>query len=298
MTHKFKKGYWANAFYQVKLIFLRPSEFRENLPPEYTRLDFVTHLLYLQPVTILILLFVMASFLGLIRILEFSGSILPLLENPFPWSEIVFGIAGTVVWGIILGIALGCIFERTFKIIFGSVLGIVFEITLGSAYGIAVGVSQGVVEGIAFGVAIGIAVGIAYGVAGGIAEDITEGIVVGITFGIAYGIEGGLAEGITVGVAGGLTYIISVSRIWYLPYHLLQYLITLLVPDRVIPIYQSSPLHFDELIGFPLPFLSSILIRIIDQDRELGLKNIEFLTAKRPAQEKAAQKALAYANSK
>lgn len=297
MTHKFKKGYWANAFYQVKLIFFRPSEFRENLPPEYTRLDFVTHLLYLQPVTILILLFVMISFLGSAWTLESSGIIPPLLENPFPWSEIVFGIAGTVVWGIILGIAFGCIFERTFKIIFGSVLGIVFEIALGSAYGIAVGVTEGIVEGIAFGLAIGIAVGIAYGVAGGIAEGITEGLAVGITFGVAYGIDCGLAEGITVGIAGGLTYIISVSRIWYLPYHLFQYLISKLAPSRTRAIYRNSPLYFDELIGFPLPFLSSILIQIIDQNREAGLKEIEFIIAKHPMQNKAAQKALSYANS-
>jgi hypothetical protein len=146
-------------------------------------------------------------------------------------------------------------------------------------------------------VAIGIAVGIAYGVAGGIAEGITEGLAVGITFGVAYGIDGGLVEGITVGIAGGLTYIISVSRVWYLPYHLFQYLISRLVPSRATAIYRSSPLYFDELIGFPLPFLSGILIRTIDQNRDVGLKKIEFITAKRPAQKKAAQKALSYANS-
>jgi len=40
-----------------------------------------------------------------------------------------------------------------------------------------------------------------------------------------------------------------------------------------------------------------MLIRIIEQDREAGLKEIEFITAKRPMQRKAAQKALIFADT-
>ena len=297
MTHKFKQGYWANAFYQIKLIFFRPGEFKQTLPSDYTRLDFITHLLYLQPATILILSSILASFYGLFRFLGYYGIMSRLLESPFPWFDIVFGIAVTVIWGIILGIFFGTILGRAYKIVFGSILGIVFEITLGSAYVIALGVTEGLAEGIAYGIAVGIAVGVVSGVVGKVSVGVIEGIAVGIVFGFAYGATGGIAYGSSVGIVGGLAYVVSVYRIWYLPYHLLQYLFSILMPGRAIAIYQRSPLLFDELVGFVFPFLSSMLIRMLNQDREAGLDRIEFILAKRPIQKKAGEKALNYANS-
>ena len=236
------------------------------------------------------LLFRLSFFSLIISVLinVFVGGVVTYFGFYFDWIGSIKVIAGGIALGIAGGIALG---------IAG---GIALGITLGIAGGIAGGIAVGIAGGIAFGIAFGIAYGIAYGIAGGITVGIAFGIAIGIAFGIvfgiAYGIAYGITVGITVGIAGGITvgiaFIFSYFRIFYIFPHFIQFFRAKMFSQNPFSIFRNSPVYWDEVINLPLPFLSNFLVTLANENREEGLKDIQFISSRRPTQRKAASSAL------
>lgn len=274
MIHKFKQGYLADILYQTKLIFFRPTAFKDALPSGYSRKDIRFHIAYLQPAVVFVILSALLAFSASIRAMESAGWILHLSKSPISW----------------LGVA---------RVIGG-------EIAVTVAAGTLIGITGGVSLGIAFGIAGGIFWGFGLGIAGGIIGKVVIGLVLGIALGEVFGISKGIILGIILGVGLGLTrgvamgaaFITGLTRLWYLPYFLLQYPLTRLMPDKTLDILKKSPLHFDELIGYPLPFLFSTLSRIIDRDRKAGIEEVKYIMDNRPLQRKAAHEALGYMDAR
>ncbi|KCZ72416.1 putative transporter component [Candidatus Methanoperedens nitroreducens] len=187
---------------------------------------------------------------------------------------------------------------------FGIALGIAWGIGWGIGWGIAVGIGWGIAGGIAGGIALGItggiAVDVALGIAGGIIGGITVGVAVGIAGiiagGIGWGIAVGIALGITVGIAGGIAgsiaFIASYFRVFYIFPQLVQYWRFKIFGHEPFSLFRNSPIYWDEVIVMPLPFLTNFLVSLVNINRNEGLKEVEFVSSKRPTQRKAAFSAL------
>lgn len=80
-------------------------------------------------------------------------------------------------------------------------------------------------------------------------------------------------------------------RLFYWPCQLVQYYRVRQTAD-LFPLFRNSPVYWDEVIAFPLPHLTSWLVKLVESDRERGLAEILFVAAKRPFQRSAAQRAL------
>lgn len=80
-------------------------------------------------------------------------------------------------------------------------------------------------------------------------------------------------------------------RLFYWPCQLVQYYRARQTAD-LFPLFRNSPVYWDEFIAFPLPHLTSWLVKLVESDRERGLAEILFVAAKRPFQRSAAQRAL------
>ena len=62
--------------------------------------------------------------------------------------------------------------------------------------------------------------------------------------------------------------------------------------EDVFKLFKKSPVYWDEIIIYPLPFLTDFLIMLTEANTDKGLSEIEFVSSKRPAQRKAAFNAL------
>lgn len=80
-------------------------------------------------------------------------------------------------------------------------------------------------------------------------------------------------------------------RLFYWPFQLVQYHRAKQAIDP-FPIFQSSPVYWDEVIALQLPYLTSWLVKLVESDRERGLAEIRLVAASRPHQRRATQKAL------
>ena len=211
------------------------------------------------------------------------GLVFSYFGYPVIWRGIAVGIAGGIAAGILVGLELG-------------IAGIAVSVVVGIAAGIAGGFAGSIVGGFAWGIAGGIVWGIVRVFRGGvegrsiavaIAVDIA-GIAVGISWGIAIGIGGGTSWGIAVGIG----YLVSYLRIFYILPHLIQYFRVKILKHEPFTAFQNSPIYWDEVILMPLPYLSDFLVLLTGIDRNEGLKEIEFISSKRPTQRKAASSAL------
>ena len=57
-------------------------------------------------------------------------------------------------------------------------------------------------------------------------------------------------------------------------------------------LFKKSPIYWDEIIIYPLPFLTDFLVMLTEANRDKGIAEIEFLSTNRPTQRKAAFNAL------
>src|SRR5262249_39205161 len=76
----------------------------------------------------------------------------------------------------------------------------------------------------------------------------------------------------------------------YLLPHVIQLWRSKNAPDAFL-FFRRSPVHWDEAIAMPLPFLTSWLVRLAQIDRQRGLSEIASV-ARLPLQRRAAQRAL------
>ncbi len=147
-------------------------------------------------------------------------------------------------------------------------------------------------------VAVGVAFGVAGGVTVGVIATVEIGVLLGVFVSVAYGVSRGLARGawaiIPVVVTFGIVVGVGATR---LPIYIFELLPAILAYRRCIRTKQfeqelrRSPIYFDEFIFFPQPYLSAILLNLLEQDLNAGLKNTAFI-ATHPYQNWAAQKAL------
>ncbi len=213
------------------------------------------------------------------------------LKVPFNWTDLL-SIAFSIAFGIAVGIAAGIAGGIAFGIAAGIAGGIAQGITLGIAAGIAGGIAVGIAFGIAVGIAAGIAAGIDRGIDGGIDGGIALGIGVGIVFGIAGGIALGIDGGIAGGIAGSISFFVFYSRVFYVLPHLIQYFRAKLSNKNLSKLFKKSPIYWDEIIIYPLPFLTNFLVMLTEANRDQGIAETEFVSTKRPTQRKAAFNAL------
>ena len=121
-----------------------------------------------------------------------------------------------------------------------------------------------------------------------------------MTFGVAFGVARGVAFGVAVGVAVGVGFMIGYYRLlFYLfqfPFQIGLYGMIKLKPDSSIKFIQKSPIFWDEMIWFPLPFLSQMLRQGFHQDETIGLAFIQHVSVSF-RQKKAAMSAIAWITS-
>ena len=212
--------------------------------------------------------------------LSFFSLIISVLINAFVgWVLTYFGYSFNWVGSIIL-IATG--------IAAGFAAGIGGGITFGIAFGIAAGIAFGIAASIGGGIALGIAAGFAAGIGG----SITFGIAFGFGAGITVGIGGGIGDSIAFGFAFGIAFIFSYFKIFYILPHLLQFTRFRISSHDHFSVFRNSPVYWDEAIRMPLPFLPVFLVKLANNNREKGLKEIQFISSRRPTQRKAASSAL------
>ena len=74
--------------------------------------------------------------------------------------------------------------------------------------------------------------------------------------------------------------------------HLIQYFRAKYSNEDHFRLFKKSPIYWDEIIIYPLPFLTDFLLLLTEANRDKGISEIEFVSAKRPTQRKAAFNAL------
>ncbi len=117
------------------------------------------------------------------------------------------------------------------------------------------------------------------------------GLMIGSIFGLNLSNKGAAAHFIYFSVFCTIFYTLFDWRLYYWPFHLAQFW-RARRSGNWLARFRHSPVHWDETIGAPLPWLSYWLFRIAKDDRDVGLKEVQWITASRPFQSKAAKKAL------
>lgn len=173
------------------------------------------------------------------------------------------------------------------------------------------------------GLALVLANGLFFGLGSGLAIEIHNALVPGVVFGLLLGLLAGLTlnlfQGLTLGLVGGLaggfvfglsegqneamhfatayfpvflaTYVLAFGRIYYWPFHLFQFWRARRSQDW-LTYFRHSPVHWDETIGLPLPWLVNWLFEIAKNDRKAGMEEVKWVIAERSLQGGAARKAL------
>ncbi len=101
-------------------------------------------------------------------------------------------------------------------------------------------------------------------------------------------LPGGIA-GVTDGViAESISFFVFYSRGFYLFPHLIQYFRAKYSNEEPFRLFKKSPIYWDEIINYPLPFLTNFLVMLTEVNRDQGIAEIEFVSSKRPTQRKAA----------
>ncbi len=165
----------------------------------------------------------------------------------------------------------------------------------------------GLAAGLGFGLAVewvgrlffGLAAGLGFGLVGRPVNDPGNGRMVVLGYGLLAGLLARLlapqADGLNAGLTAGLVCLISYAFTFYRPFYLPIYIWQYWKANQAADPFKSfhhSPVYWDEVIAMPLPYLVNWLIRCVHHDRERGLAEIRFVTAQRPFQRRAAQKAL------
>ncbi|MEI7848968.1 MAG: AAA family ATPase, partial [Chloroflexota bacterium] len=199
----------------------------------------------------------------------FNIIFMPLLAFPLAWTIQLAGFE--ISWyGVAVGVAGG--------VVFGVAFGVALDVAHGVAFSVAIGIGFGMGFGVGYGVAFGVAVGMAGGMAGGVALSgeydgrMWYGVVGGVILGVLVGMTGG---DVVLGLVVGMAFIFSCLRLplyfIYIPWSWMHNKLY-----REGGLVRSSVL-VDELIWFPLPGLSSLLVQISQQDRQQGLEAIAFV---------------------
>lgn len=202
------------------------------------------------------------------------------------WGAVAIGVAFGVAGGVASGVVLGIRFGVAFGVMSGAVAGI--AIVGNIARGVAIGVFIGVIAGVMISTR-----SVIIGVRLRVISTVIYGVVIGVVIGIILSVISGVA----LGVAAGLTTPLAFWTIYFClltyPFDAALALIALWAarrdPSRA---WRWCPARWNEVIWLPLPGLARLLVRLVQHDREAGLRAISFVAAERPLQRRAARAAL------
>jgi len=224
------------------------------------------------------------AFLLILILLAAVGLACEMVGVHFNWTK---AFRGGLAGGLVVGLAGGLVVGLVVSLGVGLVILLVLGLVIGLVSSLVLGLGGGLVFGLYFGLGGGLLSSRGIGLAGGL----VSGLGVGLVFGLYFGPVEGLSEMLRFWAGYLITFSLFVFRPFYLAPHLVQYWRSNAARNP-FALFRNSPIHWDEVIGMPLPFLSRWLVKLAQTDRELGLAEISYIAANRPRQGRAAQKAL------
>ncbi len=181
------------------------------------------------------------------------------------------------------------------RLMVGQFTGRSIGLFVGLFSGLFVGLGSVQDNGLGSGLLIGMGVGLFAGFSVGLLGRLSGGfnaLWLGLLFGLLFG---GLSEVARFAAAYFPMFLtafaVAYGRPYYWPFHLAQFWCARRT-QQWLARFRHSPVHWDETIGMPLPWLSDWLFEIAKADRKEGLSEVLWVAAERPFQRKAAQKAL------
>lgn len=275
--------YFGETFHLLHLVFLKPLTLAEEMG-RLSRKERLLILLKILPVS-LVLVLVM---------LEVHAAV---VGHFFDW------FAAFIL--VLLSVLLGVLLVGLFVGMLGKWSGILLSALFGLPLGILLGVWSGARNSVGS-VLLGVLLGGSFtgllsellGKRGGgwswrwseVPLSVLLGILLGVPLGALLDGDSGL-EHWSFFLWCPLVVFSFWCRLFYWPFQLVQYHRAKQAIDP-FPLFQSSPVYWDEVIALQLPYLTSWLVKLVESDRERGLAEIRLVAASRPHQRRATQKAL------
>ncbi|CAG0991841.1 hypothetical protein METP3_02700 [Methanosarcinales archaeon] len=270
-----------NSFHQIYQCIFKPITFSESIE-NLNKKDRIRLLLKLSLFSFIISILIA----GLIKILLYN------FEYPFNANLFLRAILLYIGLGLFLGIT------SLFEFEYGIAFGIAFGTSCAIVFGGLIGENLGVVDTISIGFAFGLPLGILT------IDRFKPSIMKNIKFAIFFSIIISILFIFVINSSAtkkydsleiiflNIAFMFSYFRIFHILPHLIQYFRAIILSNEPFNIFRNSPIYWDEVIIMPLPFLSKFLVSLTSVNRSEGLKEIEFISARRPTQRQAASSAL------
>ena len=207
-----------------------------------------------------------------------------LIGHTFQWQRVFVAYS---ISGLLFGLIFALIPRQSF--------GLIFRLSLGLSLGLSFGPSFGLIRGMSIWLIFGLSFGLIFRLIRGLSFGLNIGLSIWLIFGLSIGASDGLGEAVRFVAAYFLVFLASFGLAYWRPYYWPFYLAQFWQAQRDgnwRMHFQHSPVHWDETIGAPLPWLSDWLFEIAKVDRQEGLAEVLWVAEERPFQRKAAQKAL------
>lgn len=232
----------------------------------------------------------------------------------YPVAAAIYSLLPLMAWVVVVKLAgYEVIGEGPFRLLIAALaLGMVFGLLIGLLGVFLKGLDGGVKGGID-GVQIGMLLG---GLSITLFTKLNVGLFLGLAFALLAGLAGRLALGLVIGLFVELVLVLVSPAVFgdnkvvvnyalaFLPFFLFTYFRPIYLLPYVVQyrrakaatnpfsVFRNSPVHWDELIATPLPYLKDWLVSLVKHDRERGLGEILFVAENCPYQRKAALNAL------
>lgn len=176
------------------------------------------------------------------------------------WRLIAQALAVTTVISFLLTIFTGLLLDAVF-IPFGFTMSLI---------------------GVARGVLVGVLYGVLYGVLGSMARSKLFSVLYGALGGALFSVLFSMLFGAPGGVASGAAFLVSYFRLFLLPVEVPTTLWALIrarrQPMRAAQSLRHSLAYWDEVMVFPQPFLTPLLVLVGKQDRDALQRAVAHLT--------------------
>ncbi|MGH9843154.1 MAG: AAA family ATPase [Blastocatellia bacterium] len=218
---------------------------------------------------------------------------------PFDWQRALTGaITGAIPGGLIcvLFALLGWQSSgASYSLFMGLVWILTFNIFPGLLFALVSGQFGWPSVGLFTGLLGGLLIGLAGGLVGRLSPKLLYVPSVGLIVGLFLWAKVGWDEAVRFAAIYFpivfTTFAFVFGRPYYWPLHLVQLWRARRSRDWLAR-FRHSPVHWDETIGVPLPWLTDWLFEIAKTDRKEGLDEVLWVAAERPFQRKDAQRAL------
>jgi len=215
------------------------------------------------------------------------GLLVTALGGDFNWEK---SLRNTMVVSLITGVVLG--------VFSGAMGGMTWGVTAGVTFGLGFGVIAGVLSGmrgvtgsVVITMVLIVSLSTAFSIGLSVMMSVMAGLMLGLSLFVVRGAAGNPAF---LGAGGALLFGICATR---LPLYVFESAYGILAYRRrshssnIEHVLLRSPVYFDEFIFFPQPYLSSLLLQVLQQDLNIGLKHAAHIVS-HPYQSWAAQRAL------